>query len=152
MRKALLSMLALAVVLAVSEAAFAHGGRVRFGVYVGPYWGPYWGPAYYYPPPYYSYPPYYPPPAQPQEYVERIDPADQGWWYYCEQSRGYYPHVKECPAGWKRVAPVPPAPAASSAPAPVPAYQPPAPVPPAAPTPPAAPVPPAAPTPPAGPS
>src|SRR3954469_20769336 len=112
MRKALVGLLALASLLAASEAAFAHGGgRVRFGVFVGgPYWGPYWGPAYYYPPPYYYYPPA---PAQPQEYVERIDPAEQGWWYYCEQSRGYYPYVKECATGWKRVSPTP-APAAST--------------------------------------
>lgn len=112
MRKALLGLFALAALLVASDAALAHG-RVRFGVYVGgPYWGPYWGwgPAYYYPPPY-----YYPPaPAQPQEYVERIDPSEQGWWYYCEQSRGYYPYVKECAAGWKRVPPAPPAPSSSA--------------------------------------
>jgi hypothetical protein len=112
MRKALLALLALAALLAASEVAFAHGGRGRVGVgiYVGPYWGPYWGPAWYYPPPYYYYPP--PAPAQPQEYVERIDPSEQGYWYYCDQSRGYYPNVKECPAGWRRVAPTPPPPAA----------------------------------------
>jgi hypothetical protein len=46
-------------------------------------------------------------PASPPVYVERIDPAEQGSWYYCEQERGYYPYVKECPAGWQRVAPQP---------------------------------------------
>ena len=109
MRKTVLGLFALAALLAASEAALAHHGRAHVGVYIGgPYWGPYWGPAYYYyPPPYYYYPPA---PAQPQEYVERIDPSEQGWWYYCEQSRGYYPYVKECPAGWKRVSPTPPAP------------------------------------------
>jgi hypothetical protein len=151
MRKALFVLSALIMAAIVSGEAFAHHGRARVGVYVGPYWGPYWGwgPGYYYPPPYYYYPPA---PAQPTEYIERIDSSEQGWWYFCDESRGYYPHVKDCPAGWKRVAPVPPAPATSSTPAPVRAYQPPAPAPPAAPTPPAAPVPPAAPTPPAGPS
>ena len=112
MRKAFLGLLAVAALFATSEA-FAWG-RARVGIYVGPYWGPYWGgywgPAYYYPPPYYYYPP--PAPAQPQEYVERIDPSEQGYWYYCDQSRGYYPNVKECPAGWRRVAPTPPPPAA----------------------------------------
>ena len=111
MKKTFLVLSALVLAAVVSGEAFAHGrGGVRLGVYVGgPYWGPYWGPAYYYPPPYYYYPPA---PAQPQEYVERIDPSEQGWWYYCEQSRGYYPYVKECSTGWKRV---PPAPAPSSA-------------------------------------
>lgn len=32
----------------------------------------------------------------------------QGYWYYCEQSDGYYPYVKECAAGWKQVTPTPP--------------------------------------------
>lgn len=108
MRKTLLGVLALAALLAASDAALAHGrGHVRFGVYVGSpwYWGPYWGPAYYYPPPYYYYPP---PPPQPTEYIERIDPAERGFWYYCEQAGGYYPQVKECESGWKRVSPVPP--------------------------------------------
>jgi hypothetical protein len=29
-------------------------------------------------------------------------------WYYRDSSKGYYPHVKEYPTGWKRVPPVPP--------------------------------------------
>jgi hypothetical protein len=121
MRNLLLGLAALAAVLVAADAS-AHGrGRARVHVYWGPAW--YWGPAYYYPAPVYYYPVR---PAEPQEYVERIDPAEQGWWYYCEQSQGYYPHVKECANGWTRVAPAPAAP-------------------------PAAPVPPAAPTPPAGP-
>ena len=106
MRKALFGLVALAAILVATDDAFAHGrrGRVHFGVVVGPAW--YWGPAWYYPPPYYYHPPA-PPPAPPV-YVERIDPAESGWWYYCEQSRGYYPYVKECPSGWQRVPPAPP--------------------------------------------
>jgi len=114
MRKALFVLSALLLAAMVSGEASAHGrGQVRFGVYVGPYWGPYWGwgPAYYYPPPYYYYPPA---PAQPTEYIERIDPSEQGWWYYCEGSRGYYPYVKECATGWTRVPPTPPAPSSSA--------------------------------------
>lgn len=108
MRKAFLGLLALAAMFTASEA-FAWHGRARVGIFVGgPYWGPYWGPGYYYPPPYYYYPPAAAP--QPQEYVERIDPSEQGFWYYCDQSRGYYPNVKECPAGWRRVSPTPPPP------------------------------------------
>jgi hypothetical protein len=102
----------LAAALAGAAPAFAHGGgRVHFGVGVnfGPYWGPYWGPAWYYPPPYYYTPPpvIVAPPA-PQTYVERNDSPPQGYWYYCEASRGYYPYVKECPAGWKAVPAAPP--------------------------------------------
>jgi hypothetical protein len=94
-----------------SEPALAHGRtRVTVGVGFGfgyPYWGPPWGP-WYYPPPY-----YYPVvvPAQPVTYIEqRSAPVpDRGaWWYYCDRSKGYYPHVKECPTGWQRVPPVPP--------------------------------------------
>jgi len=142
MRKTLLALLAFATLAALAADALAHGrrhGHVRFGVYVGSpwYWGPYWGPAYYYPPPAYYYPPR---PAEPTQYIERIDPAETGSWYYCEESRGYYPYVKECASGWTRVAPAPAAATRS------------APVPPAAPVAPAAPVPPAAPVTPEAPS
>lgn len=107
MRTAILALLvALAGVMA-SEPALAHGrGRVTFGLHFGPYWGPWW----YYPPPYY-YSPYYPVvPAQPTTYIEQgsAPAADAGWWYYCDQSRGYYPYVRECPTGWQRVPPAPP--------------------------------------------
>jgi hypothetical protein len=98
-----------------SEPAQAHGRtRVTVGVGVGlgyPVWGPYWGP-WYYPPPY-----YYPAPVivrtEPVTYIEqRTTPvAEQGWWYYCESANGYYPYVKTCPTGWRRVAPTPPPPA-----------------------------------------
>ena len=109
MKKATLAALALVVCAIASGSALAHGGgRVHFGFVFGGPW--YWGPGYYYPPPYYYYPPpaYYPP-ASPPVYIERDDaPASaQGFWYYCEQSRGYYPYVKECPAGWRRVPPAP---------------------------------------------
>ena len=96
-----------------SGAALAHhqGGRVHFGVFIG---APvFWGYPYYYPPPPYAYypaPVYYP--ASPPMYVEREqaapEPGAQSWWYYCEQTRGYYPYVKSCLGGWKRVPPAPP--------------------------------------------
>ena len=112
MRVLLLGLLAFATVLSGTDA-FAHGRRGHGHVHF--YWGPawYWGPAYYYPPPAYYYPP--PRPAEPPVYIERIDPAETGSWYYCEDSRGYYPYVKECPAGWKRV-PAAPANAPSAPP------------------------------------
>ena len=105
-------LLAVAGVVA-SEPALAHGrSRVSVGVGFGfgyPYWG---GPWWAYPPPYY----YYPAPVvvqQPVIYVEQnpqpasAPEANQGWWYYCDQSRGYYPYVRECPTGWQRVPPTP---------------------------------------------
>ena len=39
----------------------------------------------------------------PPVYVERSESPGrptQGWWYYCDESKGYYPYVKECPGGW----------------------------------------------------
>lgn len=115
-----------------SQLAQAHppGGRWHGGV--GVYFGsPYPFHAYPYGYPY-GYPyAYGPPPViiaqppQPQVYIEQgsgaTTPAQvappaasagnnnaQGYWYYCEQADGYYPYVKECPAGWKQVTPSPP--------------------------------------------
>jgi len=104
--------------MAVAQHHGGHyGGGARFGFYFG---APLYGPAYYpyYPPVY--YPPYYPPavvaPSAPPVYIENsasqpaTAPAQtQGnWWYYCNDSRAYYPYVKECPGGWQRVSPQPP--------------------------------------------
>ena len=56
---------------------------------------------------------YYPPyvvQQQPQVYVEQpqAQPSQpSGYWYYCSDSRAYYPYVKECASGWQRVAPQP---------------------------------------------
>jgi hypothetical protein len=86
---------------AVSAPALAHG-RVSIGVGVGfgyPFWGPPW--PYYYPVPVAV-------PAQPVTYIERRNVDSGAWWYYCDAAKGYYPHVRECPSGWQRVAPVPP--------------------------------------------
>lgn len=82
-------------------------GHTRFGVMVGVPFAP-----WYYPPPYY-YPPY--PPVvieRPPVYVEQSAPpqtAQAGYWYYCAAAKAYYPYVNECPGGWQRVAPQPPA-------------------------------------------
>ena len=111
------TVLALAALLAgvfATESAFAwHRGRVGVGLYFGVPIG-----GYYYAPPYYPY--YYPPyapayyPPQPQTYVEQGTPQAapapapaQGYWYYCPDSRAYYPYVKDCPGGWQRVSPQP---------------------------------------------
>ena len=77
-------------------------------------------PWYYRP---YYYEPVYPttvievaPPAptvyyqQPSAPAVAAAPADSGnWWYYCNESKTYYPYVKECPSPWQRVAPQAPA-------------------------------------------
>ena len=98
---AMRAFLALLIAL-LSTAAFAHG-RTSVGVYVGPAWGPWYYPPYYYPPPVVVLPPAPPPPV----YVEQAPAAPQNnnYWYYCPTNNGYYPYVKECPAGWLKVLP-----------------------------------------------
>jgi hypothetical protein len=86
-----------------------------FGVPIGgyPYYAPYYSPYYY---PAYSYysapvvvqqqsPVYVEQNPQPAASAQPSAPA--GYWYYCAGSNAYYPYVKECPAGWQRVAPQP---------------------------------------------
>ena len=106
--------LTLATALAAESAlAWRHGPRIVVGVGIGV---PFAAFPYYYPPYPYYYPPYYASPVvvqqQPTVYVEQPAPQVQtqpaaGYWYYCASSRAYYPYVKECPAGWQRVAPQP---------------------------------------------
>ena len=97
---------------------YGYGGNVRFGISLGL---PIYAPGYF-PAPYYAYPaPVYTDPAavmgssSPAAYVEQgvaqAAPAPsqaQGDWYYCADSRAYYPYVGECPAGWHRVPAQPP--------------------------------------------
>jgi hypothetical protein len=102
------------VLAALSASAFAHGRhggpRVSFGLHFGVPIGFYqpWYPSYYYTPyypPAYYYPPVVVQPAAPPTYVERSDvmPEGSGSWYFCRESNGYYPYVKQCPGGWQRV-------------------------------------------------
>lgn len=72
-------------------------------------------PAYAYPPyPAYAYPQYPVYAAPPAATVVvpapavQATPATQGYWYYCEDSKTYYPYVTSCPSGWKAVPAVPP--------------------------------------------
>jgi hypothetical protein len=114
LKRAMLLALVIAGTFAAESALAWNHSRVVVGVGIGvpvgvPYYGYYGYGAY----PYY-YPPYYPSPVvvqqQPTVYVEQ-QPASQGqatgYWYYCGDSRAYYPYVKECPSGWQRVAPQP---------------------------------------------
>lgn len=85
------------------------GARIVVGVpFAYPVWRPahYAAPVYYHPPPA-GYAPAYAP--APVEYIEQPQ-APQGDWFYCAPSRAYYPEVQDCPGGWQRVAPRPPAP------------------------------------------
>ena len=119
-------ILVLAFALATS---FAAGSALAGGYYHGGYHG-YYGPrvtvgfgfgypygyGYGYGYPYYAPYPYYSSPVvvqqQPSVYVEQ--PAQQaqpqqptGYWYYCNDSRAYYPYVKQCASAWQRVSPQP---------------------------------------------
>ncbi|RFC32208.1 MAG: hypothetical protein DID92_2727745193 [Candidatus Nitrotoga sp. SPKER] len=107
-----------------------HGGT-RVGIYLGAPIGFNYGyyPYSYYGTPYYGSP-YYPPASAyyplvqsaPVTYTEQDDasqfqvqeipknlPQDaQGsWWYYCADSKAYYPYVNQCPGGWLKVVPQP---------------------------------------------
>ena len=96
--------------------AFHRGARV--GVFVGapivasPWW--------HYPFPDYSgYGPHHYPPAvyvqeQPTVYIEQPAPSPalsasqaqpEPFWYYCEDSKTYYPYVQTCATPWQRVIP-----------------------------------------------
>ena len=90
---------------------FYHGPHGGVDVWIGPGWGPGWGGAYYYPPYY-----YYPErpiiiERQPDVYIQPPPPAEQpSYWYYCQDSKSYYPYVRQCPGGWLKVVPAPPVP------------------------------------------
>lgn len=106
-----------------SPEADAHGwrGRARVGVYIGapviaaPFW--YHPRPYYYGYPYYSPPPTVyreeptvyieqnPVPAAPAPQAQASPQAQQQFWYYCQDTQTYYPHVQTCASPWQRVIP-----------------------------------------------
>ncbi|MFZ6753376.1 hypothetical protein ACO0KY_08375 [Undibacterium sp. Dicai25W] len=92
--------------------------------YAPTYYGPtYYGHSYYYGSPYYSYPRevviqsptviYSPPsystaPATTSTYnlyeAQPSAPALNGnEWLYCDQPDGFYPAIKDCPGGWRKI-------------------------------------------------
>jgi hypothetical protein len=86
----------------------------RGGVWIGPGWGPWWwgypGYPYYYPYYPYYYPDYYEPPVVMEERTpaysgQTPQGEDQNYWYFCPDSKNYYPYVKTCPKGWLKVVP-----------------------------------------------
>jgi hypothetical protein len=117
--------------IVVSSASMARGGHGhgRVGAFIGGavIGGAIIGSSYYsrwyYPPYYYNYPPYYYPPvvavpytppvyvennAQPSAPAPAAAQPQQSWWYYCAQSRAYYPYVSQCAEAWQRVPAQPP--------------------------------------------
>jgi hypothetical protein len=120
--KSLLALAALVLGCMAGATVYAKGGHggghsgghghhgysgARVGVFIGPGWYPPFYP-YYYPPYYYPY--YYPPVVSaPPTYIEQASSQTlaPGYWYYCGESNGYYPYVKECAGGWQPVAPAP---------------------------------------------
>jgi hypothetical protein len=80
------------------------GPRIFIGapVFVGAAaWPWYWGPSYAAtPPPVYNEALVQTPPTS----------ATPSYWYYCAESGAYYPYARQCPGGWLRVVPAPPAP------------------------------------------
>jgi hypothetical protein len=89
-----------------------HGGHGGHGprVFIGTsFW---WGPPYpYYYPYYYPYPytVYAPAPApvivEQPVYTQQPAAAPEGYWYYCESSKAYYPNVPMCTEAWIKVPP-----------------------------------------------
>jgi hypothetical protein len=117
-----LAAAALATALIMVHAPAEAHSRWRGGVtlHFGVPWPGYWYPRYYYAPPpavYYPAPGYpgyaYPPTViepSPPTYVERDDPAPAAEssappaiWYWCADAKKYYPYVKDCPGGWRKV-------------------------------------------------
>ncbi len=84
--------------------------RVVVGVGVGvpvfwPWWpGPAWGPTAV-----------VAVPASQPVFVEQGGQAaqQQSFWYWCNDSRAYFPYVRECPGGWQPVVPQSPPPPTS---------------------------------------
>ena len=116
-------LLGVALLMAVSSAwadGRHHHGGSSVGIYVGPgfFWGPpvyrpYYPRPYYYPGPYYDVAPVIVQPAPPPVYIEQSSVITEqtqeatNYWYYCRESKTYYPYVKECRGEWQKVLPTP---------------------------------------------
>ena len=121
--KATLLLVAVLLAATASASVFAQRGHhhrhARIGVFIG---APLLFAPWYYPAPYYYYPPsyYYPPgaavPSSPPAYIEQGQAAapsvqqSQSYWYYCAESKTYYPYVDSCAGPWVRVVPQAPPP------------------------------------------
>lgn len=58
--------------------------------------------------PWHPYGYYAPPPViiqqQPPVYVQP-EQQEESYWYYCPDSQGYYPYIRDCASGWMKVVP-----------------------------------------------
>ena len=114
MKKILYFMIVILLVMnAIAVPVYAdHGrghGHWRGSIWVGPLWwgtGPWWEPY-----PYYAAPPVViQQPAPIYEQQAPLSQEPQYYWYFCADSKAYYPYVKECPGGWLKVVPPPESP------------------------------------------
>ena len=118
-KRVYLVLFSLMMILTITVPAYAHGGGghgghgghvvVSGGVWIGPGWGWGWGPGWwgypYYPYPYYSYPPYVIQQQTPVYEMQAPQQHEEYYWYFCPDSKNYYPYVKQCPNGWLKVIP-----------------------------------------------
>ncbi len=99
------------------ERAIWRGGEWRRQEYMGRF-GWWWrtgGMLYFYEEPVYPYPQVVPDVVYelpddvqlPQEDTEEPPEDPYYYWYYCEDPKGYYPYIPECPGGWMTVVPPP---------------------------------------------
>lgn len=109
--KSITRLLATLTAVLCSATAYADS-RIVFGLHFGvPLYWP--APQYYSPPYYYPGPFYHSPPAVqvlPPFPADIPPPVAQQFhsYYYCADSRGYYPYVRECRGEWERLPAVPP--------------------------------------------
>lgn len=107
-----IAVILVAGVLPVDAHGRGHGGvGFRGSIWIGPGWGWGWGPPYPYYYPYYAQPPIIIERQAPvYEYEQKAPPVQeqQYYWYFCPEADAYYPYVKQCPGGWKKVVPTPP--------------------------------------------
>jgi hypothetical protein len=113
MKRALLVLALIAGGIASLPAWAHHWGRARvhLGVVIG---APlFWHPWYYGSPYYYDYGPPVVVRQEPPVYIEKApaetQPDATQYWYYCPDSKTYYPYVKQCASPWQKQVPHAPA-------------------------------------------
>ena len=108
----------------ILASPYAYSRPYYYGSHYPDYYGSHYAPHY----PYYGYAPSYHPPVvvqqQPIVYIEQptavapaaaVPPAAsapqvqaqaaQQFWYFCQDTQTYYPHVQTCTSPWQRVTP-----------------------------------------------
>lgn len=103
MKKVVIALAVTVALLGMASPSHAwHGGW--HGGWYGGWYAPYGYPYGYAPPVPYTYaPPVVIQRAEPQVYIQQQ--PQQQYWYWCQDAKGYYPYVQQCPAGWMQVVP-----------------------------------------------